>query len=299
MIEDCGINVKTPLWGSYAILSPEGRETNRKIHQSYFDAGAQIIQTNTHNTLLHNCRKFVDFYDIDFKLLGIDPGNSIEQQSIDLHKYIIRNALEDGYGVSSMGTPIIVANCIGSIDAPYATVGSVTTDDIARIFAVEIQARREISEDLIKFETLTTREEIEGLSIAIRNVNIDNFAIGLSCTTDGRTFGGVSMADVSDKLSRYNPQAYFIQCTRFDLVELALIDLYEAVGDSIPVGVYANDGRGWDVNNMEWVGERVTPSNYAEHAAIWHDAGAKIIGGCCGTTPEHIGELRRVFVSES
>lgn len=295
MIEDCGINVKTPLWGSYAVLSAEGRETNRKIHQSYVDAGARIIQTNTHNALLHCCRKFINTYDIDYNFLKIDSENTIEQQSIDLHKYIIRSAVEDAYSVCSSEKPIIVANCIGSIDEPYATVGSVSATEAARMFAVEILSRREIAKDLIIFETLTTHEEIEGLSIALRNVSIDNFAIGLTCSAEGRTFGGVSIAEAVEIFSPFDPQAFFIQCTRFDLVEIALHKLADVVGNTVPIGVYANDGRGWDHGKMEWIGDRITPSIYGGYAAKWHDAGANIIGGCCGTCPEHIEELGRVF----
>jgi homocysteine S-methyltransferase len=59
--------------------------------------------------------------------------------------------------------------------------------------------------------------------------------------------------------------------------------------------VYANDGRGWDSVKMEWIGDRVTSETYAEYAIKWHAAGAKIIGGCCGTCPEHIEEMREVF----
>ena len=259
------------------------------------DPKYQIILTNTHNALRHNCWKYIVTHDIDYKLLGIDPEKNIDQQSADLHKYIIQCAGHDAYSMVSHIESIIVANCIGSIDEPYATVGSVTTKDVARKFVVEILTRWEITKDLIIFETLTTREEIEGLSIALQKVRIDNFAIGLTCNSDGRTFGGVSMAESVELLSPFNPQAYFIQCTRYDLVEKALLKLSKAVRSNTLIGVYANDGRGWDGNKKEWIGDRVTPAIYAEFAKRWYDAGAMIIGGCCGTRPEHIAELHKVF----
>lgn len=295
MMEDCGINVKTPLWGSYAMLTEEGRQINRDVHQNYADAGANIILTNTHNALLDNCRKFLLSGDIDYNYTRIDAKLNIEKQAVELHRIIIQSAVEDANKVRPSKSQILIANCIGSIDQPYAKIGVVSTLDAAQIFETELQTRLEISKDLIIFETLTTSEEVEGLSTALWKTGLDNFAIGLTCGADGKTFGGVSLSDAVNKLAPFNPQVFFIQCTHFEYVDKALTKLSEAVGNSFPIGVYANDGRGWDNGKMEWVGKRVTPAAYAEKALGWHDAGADIIGGCCGTHPAHIKELRKVF----
>ena len=86
------------------------------------------------------------------------------------------------------------------------------------------------------------------------------------------------------------PAAFFIQCTDHDLVSPALTALVAEVGGSAVVGVYANDGRTWI--DMRWHGDRVTPRAYAAAALEWREIGARVIGGCCGTTPEHIAALR-------
>ena len=55
-------------------------------------------------------------------------------------------------------------------------------------------------------------------------------------------------------------------------------------------GVYANDGRIW--REARWHGSRLAPEDYAAHAARWRELGARVIGGCCGTGPQHIAALR-------
>ena len=93
------------------------------------------------------------------------------------------------------------------------------------------------------------------------------------------------------------PRAYFVQCTRFDLVESALVALREAAGPGSVIGVYANDGRSWDHDAKRWEGERITPEAYARRAQDWVSQGARIVGGCCGTGPEHIEHLRKTLLS--
>ena len=144
--------------------------------------------------------------------------------------------------------------------------------------------------DLLLFETLTTDTEIEGLPLLLREGGFPPVGVGLTCGEDGRTLGGVTIAEAVSTLLPASPAAFFVQCTAHDLVLPVLEALVFEVGDRAVVGVYANDGRKWV--DMIWRGDRTSPERYAADAVRWRDAGARIIGGCCGTGPEHVAALR-------
>ena len=98
------------------------------------------------------------------------------------------------------------------------------------------------------------------------------------------------MPEVVEIFAPTTVEAIFVQCTRHDLALTALRPLVAAIDPKrVVAGVYANDGRTW--SDMRWHGERITPEDYANEARTWKEAGARIIGGCCGTSPEHIAAL--------
>jgi homocysteine S-methyltransferase len=145
--------------------------------------------------------------------------------------------------------------------------------------------------DLLLFETLTTASEIEAAATLGAEEARVPFGAGLTCGPDARTLAGVSMAEAWARLRGAAPALVFVQCTRYDRVGPALRALRESIGDESTCGVYANDGRVWE--GRIWRGDRVTPGEYADAAMRWVEAGARVVGGCCGTSPEHVRELRR------
>ena len=158
----------------------------------------------------------------------------------------------------------------------------------------ELQVRRSSGVDLIIFETLTTRSELEGVARLARKHEVGDFAVGLTCGTGGKTLAGVSMAEAADILGDAKPLVHFVQCTHHDYVNAALEPLQEKLGSGETVGVYANDGRVW--KGRRWHGERILPGEYAEQAITWKRAGARVIGGCCGIGPEHVDALRAALL---
>ena len=89
------------------------------------------------------------------------------------------------------------------------------------------------------------------------------------------------------------PLAFCVNCLPAEAAEGAVRELVQAAG-TIPVGVYANVGTA-DAEG-HWVqGAAVDPAVYADFASRWLECGAHIIGGCCGTTPQHIGRLKQML----
>lgn len=296
-VEDRGIEISTTLWGSFALLTAKGREINDAIHRDFVNAGAEILITNSHNLFLHRCKSLIESGDFDLtQLLEFkEDSNDPEASACNLHKYLIRSAVNSASAAIPDNCLISVVSCIGSVDDPYATESSVASTEVTRQLEIELTARMNVGSDLTIIETLTTKDEVEGAAQAAINCKPTVFAVGLTCGEDGRTLGGVTIQEAVDLFSPVNPKAYFIQCTRFDLVEKALVQLKKAVGSTSVIGVYANDGRGWNHVKMEWCGDRISPEQYGEYALRWRDAGARIIGGCCGTRPDHIAYLNAIL----
>ncbi len=297
--EDRGVDTHTTLWGSFALLTPEGRKINDEIHRDFVTAGAQFLIANTHGAFRPSCSDFLKRNDVETLNLPLNLFSGDEEQQIDaVHSYVIRTAVESARSAIPADRTAAVATCVGSMDTPYAIESSVSADTVTELLQAEIEPRINAGGDLLIFETLTTFDEIKGTANAVRNFGISNFAVGLTCGSDGRTLGGVSMGEAVEQFSKNKPLVFFIQCTRFDLVEKALVELKRVLGPDDVTGVYANDGRSWDHAKIQWTtSERITPDLYAHHALKWRKAGAGIIGGCCGTSPEHIAILTTLINS--
>jgi len=274
-VEDRGVPVRNALWGSHALLTDEGRKINDGLHEEFVAAGAEILIANTHNASLAACAEYDGSGDPDA------AGRLLED--------VNRLAVESARRAVPPGAAIAVAAGIGSVEGPYATESVNPPEVVAERLAPQVRALTAIGVDLLLFETLTTETEIEGLASLLVAMDLPPVGVGLTCGEDGRTLGGVTIADAVATFLPARPAAYFIQCTTHHFVARALASLVAAVGEEAVVGVYANDGRTWV--DMRWHGERITPCAYATDALAWRDAGARIIGGCCGIGPEHTAAL--------
>jgi len=279
-VEDRGVPIRNALWGSHALLYDEGREINDRLHVEFVAAGAEILIANTHNAGLAACAE----YD--------SSGDPVAAERL-LHE-VNGLAVQSALRAVPAGASVAVAAGIGSAEGPYATEGVHAPDEIVTMLAPQARVLSELGVDLLLFETLSTDTEIEGVARLIQAGDLPTVGVGLTCGADGRTLGGVAIPDAVATLLPARPAAFFIQCTTHRLVGPALESLVSEVGDRAVVGVYANDGRSWI--DMRWHGERVTPARYAADARGWRDIGARIIGGCCGTGPEHVAALREALL---
>ncbi len=103
---------------------------------------------------------------------------------------------------------------------------------------------------------------------------------------------GESIEDAVRAVSRLKPNVILINCVPFSVIDRAFALLRAA--SERPIGLYANVGHtdaevGWMLT------DDVQPEAYAQRARVWIDRGAKIVGGCCGTSPEHIAAIRKIL----
>jgi homocysteine S-methyltransferase len=281
-LEDRGVDVRNALWSSAALLSATGREATRALHADYVAAGADVLIANTHNVNPESCRAFVS------------AAEASKEEPEELLLRLERLGVETALAAVPADREIVVAAGIGSAE-PWATSTARSEGEIEAWLAPCVDALKPTGA-LILFESLSTPPELAAVAGLSRSCGLEAFGIGLTCGPDGRTWGGVTMDETVRAFADTSVAAIFIQCTKHDVAGVALAALVSALGDSeVAPGVYANDGRTW--SDMRWHGARIQPEDYARDARAWRDAGARIVGGCCGTAPEHVAALERTLVS--
>jgi S-methylmethionine-dependent homocysteine/selenocysteine methylase len=106
-----------------------------------------------------------------------------------------------------------------------------------------------------------------------------------------RLLSGETLSEAVARVTPLGPAAIFVNCAAPPVITAALRELRELT--ALPTGAYANvghvdDERGWTPDGG------ITGERYAVHAAEWIALGAIVVGGCCGTHPEHTAALRRL-----
>lgn len=274
-VEDAGYSIDDhPLWGSRVFLEPGGADLNDRIHRRYLEAGADVLIANTHNLSIGACLRTV------VQTFGADRRRHVRAR--DLCETLNQAAMASVGRVAQPDT--VRAACLMSPDRPYAEVPAWTADGVAEELSVQARILAEAGVDLMIFEMVSTEPDLEGALRVGAHLGIP-WAIGLTCGRLGRTRGGVCVERAALRAAQHGAAALFVQCTPVDGVEVALHRLRDA---TLPIGAYANDGRRWD---RGWQGCRISAGSYARAARRWLDLGIRAVGGCCGTTEEHVRAL--------
>ncbi len=232
------------------------------IHREYVRAGADIITTNT-------------FQANSYKLK--ESGYSVE------------TVVAAGVKVAKASGAKWVALDIGPIGKMMKPLGEVTFHEAYEVFKQQVIAGAEAGADLILIETISDIYEARAAILAAK----ENCALPVFCTMtfqgDGRTFLGTDAITAATVLQALGVDALGINCS-LGPKELKPI-LKELLKYShIPVLIQPNAGLPVMVE-----GNTVFPvaaEEFAQYAKAMAEAGARLLGGCCGTTPEHISCIK-------
>lgn len=260
-----GIDTSLPLWSARALL--EAPEVVAEIHRDYAAAGADIITTNTFRTHRRN-------------LTAAGVGERAAELTADAVR-LARTA-------SATHGANFVAGSIAPLEDCYRPDLVPDEETLRREHGEMAQSLAAAGVDLLLVETMNTRREARAASRAAVATGLP--VVGsLVCGRDGMMLSGEDPADAARELNTVGVDAVLINCTPAPDLLLALQRVVGAV--QLPSGGYGNVGYADD--DKGWVNtDSVEPEAYARHAATWWDAGARIIGSCCGTTPAHTKALR-------
>ncbi|MHC5228679.1 homocysteine S-methyltransferase family protein [Enterococcus sp. LJL99] len=237
-------------------------ETVTKIHQAYVQAGADIITANTFQ------------------------ANRIKLPQTELAE-IIFAAIK----LAKKAQPKYVAYDMGPLGQLMAPMGTLSFDTAYDIFKEQAILAEQAGADVIILETMSDLLETKTAILAIK----ENTQLPIFCTMtfqeDGRTFVGTDPVTAVITLQSLGINAVGVNCS---LGPKELLPVVEAMLNyaKIPVIVQANAGLP-EIENGQTV-YRISVKEYGAAVKSLLEKGVRIVGGCCGTTPEFIQELREI-----
>jgi methionine synthase / methylenetetrahydrofolate reductase(NADPH) len=235
------------------------------VHQTYLEAGAQIIETNTFGA---NRNKLAQF----------GMGDRVAELNHRAVK-IAREARE------AAKHEVLIAGSIGPLGIQQH-IRDLPHQDVLSIFKEQAGALEERGVDLFVLETFSDLEELVAAIDAIRSFSRLPIVAQLTYSDEGTTFGGTRPQDAWEKLKERNIQAIGANCTIGPQLLLPVLrDL--AASSGVPLSAMPNAGFPKRIGDRT-VYPRSSPEYFALFAQEASEIGARILGGCCGTTPDHI-----------
>jgi methionine synthase I (cobalamin-dependent)/5,10-methylenetetrahydrofolate reductase len=249
------------------IRSPESVVS---LHTSFIGAGAELIETNTFGANRHKLRSQY----LEDELVAINEGGV----------KLAREARE----VS--GRDIYIAGSIG----PLGDLGPLEPADRAPLFAEQARLLDGRGVDLFMVETFFDLDELTTAIEAVQEVSRLPVVAMLTFDEDAETFGGVSAREAVERLGDYELAA--VGANHGAGLHAALAAL-EAMGDGRPLAALPNVGLA-SLSGGRVIYPHATPEYFAEFAAQARALGARVIGGCCGTTPAEIAAIAHAVEEE-
>ncbi|MEM9710236.1 MAG: betaine--homocysteine S-methyltransferase [Pseudomonadota bacterium] len=192
------------------------------------------------------------------------------------------------------GRPVIVAGSVGPTGEIMEPMGPLSHALAVELFHEQAEALKAGGADVLWVETISAAEEYKAAAEAARLADMP-WCGTMSFDTAGRTMMGLTSSDMSRLVERLDPAplAYGANCGvgASDLIRTVLG--FAAQGSERPIIAKGNAGiPKYESGHIHYDG---TPELMGEYATLARDAGAKIIGGCCGTTPDHLRVMREAL----
>lgn len=250
----------------------EHPERIEALHQGFVDSGADLFLTNSfggtrHRLKLHHAQ---------------DRVYEINKRAAEIARKIADRS----------GREVIVGGSMGPTGELFEPLGALTEADGIAAFAEQAQALKEGGVDVLWIETMSSKEEV---AAAVKGAATTGLPIvtTMSFDTNGKTMMGISPADFVAFVHSLDPKpvAYGANCGvgAADLVA-TIVKLSEAAGPDDIIVAKGNCGIPYyEEGKIKYNG---TPELMADYARIVRDAGARIVGGCCGTSTEHLHSIR-------
>jgi methionine synthase I (cobalamin-dependent)/5,10-methylenetetrahydrofolate reductase len=238
-------------------------EMVRDVHSAYVKAGAEVLETNTFGA---NRAKLTQY--------------GLEAQVVQINRRAAELARE------AAGDACLVAGAVGPLGVRLEPYGPTSRDEARSLFREQMQALADGGADCFVLETFADLEELEQAILAAREVNAAMPVVAQATVgQDLRTTYGASPEDVARALDKWGVDVIGLNCSVGPQTILEAIERMATV-TSKKLSAQPNAGMPRDVGGRTMY--MASPEYMATYARHLVQAGAKVVGGCCGTTPEHI-----------
>jgi len=283
-LESRGANLNHTLWS--AKLLRENPALIKQVHYDYLIAGADVITTAS--------------YQASFE--GFAKNGYTAEEAVELMQLSVQlafQAREDAMKVISRKEKPLVAASIGPYGASLADGSEyrgnycVSIEDLKSFHRGRMKLLIETGADLLACETIPCLDEAIALKELLPEFPGVQAWISFSCKDESHLSSGEDFSDAVKLLSQSGQViAVGVNCTAPQ--HIASLIKIAAANTGKLILVYPNKGEVWDAVNKRWLPLPANCAHFIDDAKVWYSAGAKIIGGCCRTTPEDIKQLQQL-----
>lgn len=258
---------------SYDELNIAAPDLVREVHEEYVAAGADIIETNSFGATRH----LLQSYGLESKLHEINVAAA-------------RLARE------AAGDKALVAGAIGPLGLRIEPYGPTSFDEAKEMYKEQVAALLEGGVDLFVLETFSVVTLIEQAINAVRELSDLPIVAQMTIQMDGKTIFGNPPEKFTARLDELGVDVIGLNCGMGPNHILNALEKMRSVTDK-PLSAQPNAGLPRDVQGRQFY--MGSPEYMAEFSRRFAQAGAKFVGGCCGTTPTHIKLIASAIRADS
>jgi S-methylmethionine-dependent homocysteine/selenocysteine methylase len=266
-------------WADHQLMSQP--DFVRTIHEDYIRSGAEVISTNSFQL----CRRALFNHFRDDAHRRHIGAPDLETRAEKLLAASVKLAIEARERLKPRQA-VAVAAAVTTLEWCFRPDLAPSPEQARKEYREIFQTVKDAGADLVLLETVNSIGEARiALEVAKE--------LGLPCWVafvpreDGKLFTGETLKDAAAALEPLGVDAILLNCAPPDDITAGMKEL--APHAHVPTGTYAHLGR---FDPPEWLfTDEYPPSKYRDESARWKQMGARILGGCCGSTPAHIAAL--------
>lgn len=255
----------------YEELNIYNTDLIKKVYEGYINAGADVISTNTFGANALKLKK----YSLSDKLYEIN------YQGAKLAKEI---AGKNNY----------VAGSVGPLGTQIEPLGPLSIQEAKILFKEQLKALLDGGVDLILFETFINHNELKIAVEATKELTDITIIAQITIDDDGYSLLGSDIRSELKNLENTGADIIGVNCTVGPRSMLSWLEKARQL-TNLPISVMPNAGKPENINGRNIY--LTSPEYLGEYAKHFANAGANIIGGCCGTGPEHIRKMKNMLSS--
>lgn len=245
------------------------------VHQAYVDAGSDIILTNSFGGTAYRLK----LHDLQNRVVELNHAAAAVAHSVAAKAY----------------RPVLVAGSMGPTGELLEPMGSMSFEQCKAAFADQSRGLTAGGADILWIETMSDLNEVKAAFEGARSVSHLPIVATLSFDTRGRTMMGITGTQAAQTMRGWGLAAIGANCGNNLPDTIAAISQMHTVDPSLILIAKANAGIPvWGDGELIYSG---TPDVMASYAAAVRQQGARLIGGCCGSSPTHIQRMAEVLTS--
>jgi homocysteine S-methyltransferase len=256
----------------------------RGIHMDYIQAGADVISTNSFQL----CRRALYNHFRDEAHRRQIGATDLDERAGKLLAASVHLAREARDRVAGK-RPVAVAAAVTTLEWCFRPDLAPSPEQARSEYTEIFQVVKDAGADLVLLETVNSITEARVALEVCKKVGLPCW-VSFVCDQKGLLFTRETLADAVAALEPLKVDAIMLNCAPPDDITAGMKEL--APHAHVPIGAYPHIGR---FDPPEWLfTDEYPPQKYLEVSATWKQMGSTILGGCCGTTPEHISALTKL-----